>query len=108
MKTNFKWTIRFGILTPILIIICIILMGGGHGWYTPTIVLFPWAMVNVIWQDHLSTFLMIAGILQFILYGLLIDKARGTKARNWITGGILILHIILAVAILIARGEEWR
>jgi hypothetical protein len=52
-------------------------MGGGHGWYTPTMLLFPWATLNTTWQDHLSEPLMIAGAFQFIVYGFLIEKSRG-------------------------------
>jgi hypothetical protein len=108
MKAAYKWTIRFSIVTPILIIVCIFLMGGGHGWYTPAMVLFPWATLNIAWQDHLSTPFIIAGLFQFVFYGFLIDKSRGTKSYNWIIAGILLSHIIFTVIILVLRSPEWR
>lgn len=108
MATNYKWTIRFSILTPILIIICIFLMGGGHGWYTPANVLFPWATLNIVWQDHLSEPFMIAGAFQFIVYGVLLDKSRATNKENLVIAGILLTHIILAILILMLRNPEWR
>ena len=54
-------------------------MGGGHGWYTPTMMLFPLATINLAWQDQLSTPFLIAGIFQFIIYGFLIDNAKNKK-----------------------------
>jgi hypothetical protein len=106
MATNYKWTIRFSILTPILVII--FLMGGGHGWYTPAMVLFPWATLNITWQDHLSKAVMMAGAFQFILYGFLIDKSRGTNNQNLVIAGILLTHIMLAILILVLRNSVWR
>ncbi len=81
-------------------------MGGGHGWYTPAMVLFPWATINTIWQDHFSAPLMIAGIFQFILYGFLIDKTRRMKNQNLIVAGILLTHIALAIFIMVFRNPE--
>jgi hypothetical protein len=107
MTTNYNWTIRFTILTPILIIICVLLMGGGHGWYTPTMVVFPWATINTIWEDQLSKPLLIAGIFQFTVYGFLIDKTKRTKSRNWVITGILLSHILLATVILSFINPKW-
>lgn len=108
MATNYKWTIRFSILTPILILISVFFMGGGHGWYTPALVLFPWATFNTAWQDRLSEPFMIAGAFQFIVYGFLIDKSRGANNQAIATIGILLSHIILAILILVLRNPEWR
>ena len=107
METNYKWTKRFCILTPILIIVCVFLMGGGHGWSTPAKVLFPWTTLNTAWQDHLSEPFVIAGIFQFIVYGFLIDRTKGTKHQNWVILCILLTHIILAT-IIVTRNPEWR
>jgi hypothetical protein len=83
-------------------------MGGGHGWYTPTMLLFPWATLNTTWQDHLSEPLMIAGAFQFIVYGFLIDKSRGKHNQTLVTASILLSHIILAILILVLKNPEWR
>ena|SRR5258706_3954305 len=108
MATNYKWTVRFGVVSPIFIITCILLMGGGHGWYTPTMILFPWATINTAWQDHLSMPFTIVGAFQFILYGFLIDKTMGTKSQHLVIFAILISHIILTIIILWLRSPEWR
>ena len=108
MATNYKWTIGFGILTPVFIIICVFLMGGGHGWFTPAMVLFPWATLNTAWQDHLSEPLVYIGIFQFLVYGLLIDKTIATKSQNPVITTILLSHIILTILILVLRNTGWR
>ena len=108
MTTKYKWTIRLSMLTPVLIVICAILMGGGHGWYTPTITLFPLATLNIVWQDHLSEPFLIAGIFQYIIYGLIIDKIKGTKHLDRGVIFIIFSHIALAIFILTLRNPEWR
>jgi hypothetical protein len=78
-------------------------MGGGHWWYEPTMVVFPWATFNIAWQDHWSTPFMIGGIFQFIIYGLLIDKTRNKKL---VIVCILLLHMIMVFIILRLRNPE--
>jgi hypothetical protein len=82
-------------------------MGGGHGWYTPTMVVFPWATINAIWEDQLSIPLLIAGVFQFAVYGFLIDKTKGTKSRRWVILSILLSHILLATSILTFLNPHW-
>jgi hypothetical protein len=108
MVTNYKWTIRLSLLTPVLIIICIFLMGGGYGWYTPAIVLFPWSMINIVLQDHLSFSLLIIGMFQFIVYGILLDKTRGTHSQRGTRMVIFFSHIFLVALILVLNNPEWR
>ena len=82
-------------------------MGGGHGWYTPAMVLFPWATINTAWEDHLFITFMIAGAFQFILYGILIDKVLGTKNKSLVLAGILISNIVLVILILVLKNPGW-
>jgi hypothetical protein len=83
-------------------------MGGGHGWYTPAMILFPWATLNTAWHDRLSEPLVYAGIFQFIMYGLLIDKAISTRGQNIVIASILLSHIIIVIFILVLKNSEWR
>jgi len=108
MATHYKWTIKLGILAPILAVICIFLTGAGHGWYEPMMILFPWATLNTIWEDQLSIPLLIAGIFQFPIYGFLIDKTKDAKKREWVLFGILVSHILLAIVILWLRTPTWQ
>jgi hypothetical protein len=68
------------------------------------ILLFPWATLNTIWEDHLSIPLLIVGIFQFAIYGFLIDKTKEAKKGEWILFAILITPIFLAIDILWLRN----
>lgn len=83
-------------------------MGGGHGWYTPAMLLFPWATFNTIWQNHLSIPLMCIGAFQFILYGILIDKSRDKIFQKFMIGALLLSHFLLGIIILVLRDSNWR
>lgn len=106
MMKAYKWTIRFSILTPALLLLCIIAIGGGHGSFTPAVVLFPWATFNTIWQDNLSIIPAFLGAFQFVVYGVLIDKVK--QHQNVVTMVIVASHVLLTVLILTLRGPAWR
>jgi len=108
MLQNYKWTKRLIIATPILVFVAIFFMGGGHGTYKPAMFLFPWGMINTMWQDRLSEPLAILGILQFPIYGLLIDISDFANKKSLILSLIIVFHIILAIVILIFNVENWK
>ena len=104
------WTITSLIVTPVLLIIAVFFMGGGHGTYIPAMFLFPWGMVNTIWQDHLTDLSIILSILQYPVYGIFIDKSLRSRKRSsvMLTIGIIIAtHMILCALILVANKPEW-
>jgi hypothetical protein len=72
-------------------------MGRGHGYYSPAKVLFPWGMAAAIWQDHLSMIAVSIAVLQYPLYGIIIDRSAKKKIA---VAGLLKLHIILATIVL--------
>ena len=49
MTIKYKWTNRFALLTQVLLLISVMIIGGGHGYFEPAICLFPWATVSVVW-----------------------------------------------------------
>ena len=108
MATSYKGITRLSLLTPVLVAFCVYLMGSGHGWYIPTMVLFPWATLNLIWQEHLSEPLLIAGIFQFVVYGFVIDRVRGSKNYHFVVTSIILSHITLAILILELKNPDWR
>jgi len=108
MKIKYKWTIRFAILTPVLVLICVFFMGAGHGWYTPAMLLFPWATFNVMWQDYLSEPIVFVGLFQFIIYGLLIESFQTKQGRKRLVVGIICSHILLVLLILLLKNPEMR
>jgi hypothetical protein len=71
---KYKVTLILSLLTPLLLVIAVFLMGGGHGFYAPARVLFPSAMISFPIMNRLEWPFIILGILQFPIYGLFIDK----------------------------------
>ena len=94
MTRSYKTTSTLSILTPFLLIGVFLLMGGGHGYYAPGIFLFPTGLISFSIFNRLEVPFIILGILQFPLYGLLIDRA-GNKAKTALI--ILAFHIGLAL-----------
>jgi hypothetical protein len=78
-------------------------MGGGHGYFEPAICLFPCATISVIWQTTITLPYVIIGLIQYPLYGFIIDKTQKKKATSFI---ILALHIILVILILRFRNPN--
>jgi len=106
--TEYKWTIRLTLLTPILALLSLFLMGGGHGWYAPAIFLFPTGMVNLIWENQLSTAFLKLGLVQYPLYGLLIDKAGSLKLRNKRAAIIIMAQLVLAILVISLQSSDFR
>ena len=82
-------------------------MGGGHGWYEPAMILFPLGTFNTIWQDHLSIPFVALAIIQFHIYGFIIDKLRQHGKARWTAILILLFHIFLTTLILIFKLPGW-
>ncbi|MFY7665654.1 hypothetical protein [Flavobacterium sp.] len=101
---KYKWTIRLSFLTPFLLIIVVFLSGGGHGFYEPAVAFFPLGMLACLWFNKLSLINVILAVLQFPLYGFLID--RFTFKR--ISYLLLIVHVLLVFTILKFRTEVWN
>lgn len=94
MKKN-RWLIFFSILTPLLLLIVIFLMGGGHGTYIPADVLFPFGMIGTVFQDEITTPFIILGFIQFPVYGYLLDRTKNNKLKYCIP----IIHFVLMIVI---------
>lgn len=94
---KFRWTIIFSFATPLLILLVVFLMGGGHGTYIPAILLFPFGMIGTTFQDSITSPFVVLGIIQFPFYGYLVDILNGNKLKYL----ILIFHILLVIIVLI-------
>ncbi|HEY0676857.1 MAG TPA: hypothetical protein VGD17_01180 [Chitinophagaceae bacterium] len=108
MRSRFKWTIILSLLTPLLFLIAVAFMAGGHGWYEPAMTLFPFGMLETLWLDRITQTSLFIGTLQFPLYGFLIDKTRCKHYGNKLILALVIMHLALAVFIIIYCGEEWK
>ena len=103
MLQKYNWTIRFLILTPILLLLSIFLMGGGHGFFEPTFVLFPWATMLFFWYDTMNFAFLSMALIQYPVYGLILDKYKSQYIGLFIT----LLHIVLAILSYISRPQAF-
>lgn len=108
MTTKYKWTIKLSLLTPLLLTMAVFAMGAGHGTYIPAMGLFPFGMLGIIWQDTISLPFIIISVLQYPMYGYIIDKVILTKQTKFAIPGLLLIHLILVVIIIKLSGDHWR
>lgn len=89
-----KWTIRASFATPILVLLSVFLAGGGHGFIGPMLILFPGVFAFQFVDDTFSWLLM---LVQFPLYGIIIDQADKWGKTQWILVFLAILHFVLII-----------
>jgi len=77
-------------------------MGGGHGYYSPAIVLFPFGMAGTVFQQSITVPFFILGILQFPFYGLLLDRFTGHITKYC----VFIIHLLLAAVVLVTTNFQ--
>ena len=102
---RFKWTIRAVLLTPVLLVLAIYLMGGGHGFIEPAIFLFPTGLVSILIFDSIELPFIILAVLQYPVYGWMIDSSRNNRMSCYL---IVAFHISLVIMIILLRSETWR
>lgn len=108
MASQYKWTVKLILFTPLLLFVAVLSMGAGHGTYIPSILLFPFGMLGVLFQDRISLPFIIIGILQFPVYGYIIDKALPSRRLLVILLSVLLAHVALVVMLLKLVSEDWK
>ena len=94
--SDYTWTIRGALITPVLLLIAFFSMGGGHGSYAPAIFLFPAGMLSIVVYQVIELPFMIAALIQYPLYGIILDRSQ----HKGITAGVLAaVHLLLFVVI---------
>lgn len=83
-------------------------MGAGHGTYIPAMGLFPFGMLGVLLQDKISLPFIIIAILQYPMYGFIVDKANSSRQLRLSLLIVLLTHILLATLIIELTNENWR
>jgi hypothetical protein len=68
------------VVTPALLFLVVVAAGGGHGTYWLPKVLFPWTMMSTAVTKSITQPLIVLGIAQYPLYGIILDLAR-SKGR---------------------------
>jgi len=94
------------LLTPILIILCVFLMGGGHGYFEPVFIVFPFATILFIWFKTMNLFFLAASLIQYPLYGLLIDV--WSQRFQFIAVLIFIVHTLVGIISYLIRPEAFQ
>ena len=97
-KKPFKYvnTTILTLVTPLLIALVVYSAGGGHGSYFPSLVLFPSGCVSFSLFGEVTVPFIFAALLQFPMYGLIIDKSR---KKLLAFAAVVVYHIGLIVLI---------
>jgi hypothetical protein len=103
MLKSYKYLLGLSLVTPLLLIIAVFFLGGGHGWYEPAIILFPLGFLGAIRQNSDTLFIILA-LLQFPLYGLLLDLATKYNNQRKVLRRMIVTHVMLVGIILIIKG----
>lgn len=90
---KYRYTNLFAVLTVPLIILSAFFAGAGHGNYTPIAVIFPLCFLGISLPDNVSMYFLIFGVLQFAIYGNIIDRFGNKKSLPF----ILTIHILLVI-----------
>jgi len=99
MKKN-KYANLLGILTIPLLALVIFFAFAGN--YIPLTVIFPLGSLGLFMPDRIATLFFLLGILQFPIYGYLIDRYGEKKSLFWIT----LSHIFFILLFFIFR--KWN
>lgn len=83
-------------------------MGGGHGTYLPAIFLFPWGMMGIVWENTITMPFINIALLQYPLYGMLLDGLKAKPNVKWFCFCLLGLHVALAMTVFALEGDRWR
>jgi hypothetical protein len=106
MLSKYKWTLMFSTFTPSLFVFSAIFAASccsHHGTYSFAKISFPFGLLGTLYQKEITDFYMILGLLQFTIYGLIIDKSRNQPMAVLM---IFILHFILVgVLFLYGKGD---
>lgn len=108
MTKRYKWTILLSLLTVPLLLIAISFANGGHGSYIPAMAFFPFGLLSIIFNSRITIPFVVLAIIQYLIYGFIIDKAILTNRSKTILTILILIHVILAVIIIKMTGENWN
>jgi hypothetical protein len=98
-----KASLAFVIVTPVFLFITVLAAGGGYGSYMPAKILFPWTMAATAFTNGITGPLMAMAIMQYPLYGIMLDWARSAARLRLGMLAIAGVHFVaVAVAFLIS------
>ncbi|WBV56586.1 hypothetical protein PFY10_20600 [Chryseobacterium daecheongense] len=91
---RYRYTNLFAVLTVPLIFLSVFFAGAGHGNYALITVIFPLCFLGIILPDNISMYFLVFGILQFAIYGNIIDRFGGKKSLPFILAAHFLFIII--------------
>lgn len=71
-----KASLAFVAVTPVLLFIAVLAAGAGHGTYYAAKILFPYTMASTAFTGGVVQPFIAAGIVQYPLYGVILDWTR--------------------------------
>jgi len=89
-----KKAIIISFITILILTFTVLSMGGGHGFFWPAKIIYPYSMIISVLNNQIGILAIILAVIQVPIYGILICK----KSKwNYIILGI---HIISAIVCL--------
>jgi hypothetical protein len=95
-------TLAFIAVTPVLLLVVVFTAGAGHGTYYAAKILFPYTMATTAFTTGIREPFVAVGIVQYPLYGVLLDCARYVgrfKPALLALAGVHFVAIVLAFLI---------
>jgi hypothetical protein len=83
------------------------LAGAGDGTYVPAVMLFPFGTVSSLWGGRISGLFIVLAILQYPVYGFIIDQSA-IYGKRWTWLLLICIHVALSILILIAGRNGWQ
>lgn len=95
-------------LTLVFIFIAAFFAGGGHGSYFAAQLLFPYTMAATFLTGTITMSLIVIGLLQFPLYGIVLDhgRSRGTFGKYALI--IAAVHLAIFLCALYVTAGTFR
>ena len=96
-------------LTPVLLFVTMISMGGGHGTYVLGKLIYPLTMIIAAIKHQITDFAMWLGICQVPIYGLILILGKRLNRLNGTAIFLVVLHLILILfAMKMSQGSSWK
>ena len=94
---KYKYLVAFVLLAIVFTGISLYYINDGTGSIKPAIYFFPYPFTAVMWQQNISIYIFLLGVLQYGIYGFITEQLKSLK-RKIIVGAILLaIHLVWAI-----------
>ena len=102
VTTHLRKIFKIALTTFMILLIVVLLIGGGHGFYWPAKLVYPYSMlIAILTENEIGIFPTIIAIAQIPIYALIL--AKKPKWKFYVIG----IHIILAIICLNLTTETF-